>query len=97
MSSAATKKLYGPCATVFESGKTGTWRIVRPSVLTDTCILCGICEKYCPAGVITVAGKKEENPGLTIMMDYCKGCGICANVCPKQAMKMVPEREESNV
>lgn len=86
----SNKHLYGPCATTFASGKTGAWRIVKPEVNKEKCILCGICEQYCPTNVITVV-KKE---GLTIDMDYCKGCGICANVCPKDAMNMVAEREE---
>ena len=89
--------LYGPCATEFESGKTGAWRIERPEVQPATCILCGICEKYCPTNAITVLKGKGDDAGLTIMMDYCKGCGICSNVCPKQAMLMVAEREEFHV
>lgn len=96
MSSKATKRYYGPCALVFDSGKTGAWRVVRPLVNTADCILCGICEKYCPTGAITVVKGKEPGAGLTVALDYCKGCGICGNVCPKHAMLMVPEREENN-
>ena len=93
MNSKATKRLYGPCALVFASGKTGAWRVVRPSVDTGTCILCGTCEKYCPTNAITVVKPKEKDPGFSIALDFCKGCGICANVCPKAALAMVPERE----
>jgi 2-oxoacid:acceptor oxidoreductase delta subunit (pyruvate/2-ketoisovalerate family) len=86
------KTLYGPCALVFCSTQTGTWRVVRPAVDGETCILCGVCEKHCPTGVITT-GKKEESGTVQIDMTYCKGCGICANVCPKHSIDMIDERE----
>lgn len=83
-------KLQGPCAYVFDSGNTGSWRIERPSVDFDACIACGTCAMYCPANVITVDKTKKER--VEIMWDYCKGCGICANECPKQCIAMVDER-----
>lgn len=85
-------RYYGPCATVFTSGKTGAWRVVRPELDAETCIRCGICEKYCPTGAITVT-RTGDAAGLSIEMDYCKGCGICANVCDRNALRMEPERE----
>ena len=96
MNSKATKTYLGPCSLLFESAKTGAWRIVRPVPDTELCILCGICEKYCPVDAITVHGRKEPKPGLEFALDFCKGCGICANVCPKNAMKMISEREAQN-
>lgn len=87
------KRYYGPCATVFESGKTGAWRVVRPEFDKAKCILCGICEKHCPTDAITVVKKNQPDPGISLLLDFCKGCGICGNVCPKQAVDMVPERE----
>jgi len=96
MNSGTTKKrqyLLGPCALVFTSGKTGAWRVVRPRVDKELCILCGICEKYCPTNIIDVIKKKQPNEGVHFDFDYCKGCGICANECPKQAISMIPERE----
>jgi pyruvate ferredoxin oxidoreductase delta subunit len=85
------KTIQGPCALVFCSSQTGTWRVVRPVVNRETCVLCGICAKHCPTDVIT-NGKKGENGVVEIDFKYCKGCGICANVCPQQSIEMIDER-----
>jgi pyruvate ferredoxin oxidoreductase delta subunit len=98
LNSETTKKIYGPCALVFCSTETGTWRILRPQIDDETCVCCGICEKHCPTGVVTVqkdASSKKSKPtgSVDIDMTYCKGCGICANVCPKDSIVMIDERE----
>ena len=94
MNSSTTKRRYllGPCALNFDSSKTGAWRIVRPKVDVEKCILCGICEKHCPPNIIEVVKKNQPNAGIYFDFDYCKGCGICADVCPKDAVNMVPEK-----
>lgn len=85
------KILYGPVATIFDSTKTGTWRVVRPVVEPARCTSCGTCQKYCPTDVIEVYGK-ERGGGVGFDYDYCKGCGICAEICPKKCIEMVPEK-----
>ena len=92
------KRIYGPCALIFCSTKTGTWRVRRPRIDDEECVFCGTCEKYCPTGVVTIqkqtsSGKKNPAGTIDIDMNYCKGCGICANVCPKDAIAMIDERE----
>lgn len=87
--------LMGPVATVFAAGKTGSWRLERPVVSLDACILCGTCARYCPTEVITL--HKESEQKLLIDLDYCKGCGICANECPKQCIAMEEEGAFHNV
>ena len=91
MNTPAKRKVYGPCATVLVAAKTGSWRLERPKVDKDVCVLCGICAGYCPTACITV--NKSEG-SLSFDWDYCKGCGICANECPKKALKMIPEGSE---
>ena len=86
------KTVLGPCALVFCSAKTGSWRVVRPVVDMAQCVLCGICEKHCPTDVMTT-GKKEMKKGVTIELAYCKGCGICADICPRNAIAMIDERQ----
>ena len=94
-----SQKVYlGPCALIFASSETGTWRVVRPSINTEVCIYCGICAKYCPTDVMTVTKDKSSDTeksigSVGIDFRYCKGCGICANVCPKGAISMIDERE----
>lgn len=92
--SGASKKRYlGPVATIFTSTNTGAWRIVRPVVDQSQCVLCGICQKYCPTDVIEIR-KDGEPRGVIFDFNYCKGCGICANICPKKCISMSAERSE---
>ena len=79
----------GPCANVFASSNTGSWRLERPKVDYSACIRCGICQRSCPADVVTV--HKEGTETVTFDWDYCKGCGICANECPCGAIDMTRE------
>lgn len=51
------------------------------------CILCGICQKRCPAGAITV-----DKPARTWSINRfrCVQCGSCVRECPKQCLTMEP-------
>ncbi len=69
--------------------KTEGWRTFRPVVDSSKCIKCGICEKFCPEGIIDIDPEK----GAQVDYDYCKGCGICANECPVKAIKMELEKK----
>ena len=63
------------------------WRVKRPVIEKEDCVVCGLCISFCPEAAI---GRGEDNKP---MIDYrfCKGCGICANECPKQAIEMIEE------
>lgn len=51
------------------------------------CILCGICEKRCPTGALTV----EKNEGTwTIDRFRCVQCGSCVRECPEHCLSMDP-------
>lgn len=45
------------------------------------CIGCGICQKNCPSGAITVT-----DFNATIDQENCTHCGICAEKCPKKCI-----------
>lgn len=51
------------------------------------CILCGICQKCCPAGAIVVE-KKERT--WSIDPFRCVQCGSCVRQCPKDCLTMEP-------
>ncbi len=61
----------------------------RGRVINDVsqCILCGMCERSCPSGAITVdrkTGTWKINPFA------CIQCGACVDACPKKCLAMDP-------
>ena len=65
---------------------TGGWRYTRPVVDQANCNGCGLCDKLCPDGCLTIEAKQA-----IVDYEYCKGCGICAEVCARDAIRMVDE------
>ncbi len=51
------------------------------------CILCGICEKRCPADALKVV-KAERS--WTINRFQCVQCGSCVRECPEHCLTMEP-------
>lgn len=51
----------------------------------DTCVLCGLCSRKCPSGVITV-NRMEKT--WKISPFGCIQCGCCVEVCPKKCLTM---------
>ncbi|MCR5582373.1 MAG: 4Fe-4S dicluster domain-containing protein [Eggerthellaceae bacterium] len=51
------------------------------------CILCGICQKACPAHSITV----DKKAGTWAIDHFgCVQCGSCVRACPKSCLTMLP-------
>jgi ferredoxin len=46
-----------------------------------TCDGCGLCEKICPAGNITLADRRPE------WRRHCEHCMACINWCPREAIQ----------
>ena len=66
----------------------------RISMDPETCILCSICARRCPADAITVdrnTGKWELNTLRCII------CGECATACPKKCITMTNERRHGTI
>lgn len=49
--------------------------------VTDTCISCGLCEKVCPTGTITLP------EGKPVWTDTCVQCVACIHRCPVRAIE----------
>ncbi len=62
---------------------------VRGRVVNDVsqCILCGMCERSCPAGALTVDRKTGQ---WKIDPFACVQCGACVEACPKKCLHMDP-------
>jgi pyruvate ferredoxin oxidoreductase delta subunit len=68
-------------------GKTGTWRVFKPTLDKNKCVKCLRCWIFCPEATII----RNNDDTVDIDYEYCKGCGICANVCKVKAITI--ERE----
>lgn len=75
------------CPVTGAMGKTGTWRVFRPTIDLEKCIKCWRCWIYCPDAAIS----RNSNP--LIDYEYCKGCGICATECPVDAITIEREKK----
>lgn len=60
------------------------WLALKPKILPDVCVGCGICAGVCPAHVIEMSGKAK------IHKKACIRCFCCMEFCPKKAV--VPYR-----
>lgn len=52
----------------------------------DTCILCGLCSKKCPADAIAVDRAART---WSIQRFGCIQCGYCVESCPKKSLTML--------
>ncbi len=71
---------------VGSAGKTGEWRVFKPVVNHELCVLCLECYDYCPENVVSVVNGK-----VVIDYEYCKGCLVCANLCKMGAIEVTRE------
>ena len=71
-------------------GKTGSWRVYKPTIDKEKCVKCLRCWVFCPEGTI----KRNNDDSVEINYDYCKGCGVCANECKVKAIIMAREGEK---
>ena len=56
--------------------------------VTDDCMGCGVCERMCPNGAITLTQTEDRSRAVINDCD-CARCGICVDACPFQAIEEV--------
>lgn len=64
---------------------TGKWKSIQPYIDPKICVKCGICQNFCPEGIMDEVGKVP-----IVDYDYCKGCSMCQIECPVKAITMQP-------
>lgn len=61
------------------------------------CIVCMMCQRACPSGCISVAGRKEEGQKKKVLTRYnldfttCSLCGLCVESCNFNALEFSDE------
>lgn len=64
--------------------ETGEWASLKPVIIEDACKKCGICQNFCPEGIMGKVGEIPE-----VAYKFCKGCSVCFTECPFKAIEMV--------
>jgi ech hydrogenase subunit F len=59
----------------------------------DTCILCSLCARKCPADAITV---DRKNGKWQLDAFRCIICGECVTACPKKSISMTNDRRHAS-
>ncbi len=63
----------------------------------NKCIVCGMCQRNCPSGCITLSGEKPEGGKKKVLTCYqlnfttCSLCGSCVEGCPTNALDFSKE------
>lgn len=63
----------------------------------SNCIVCGMCQRACPSGCITLAGEKPEGSKKKVLTSYnldfttCSLCGSCVESCSFNALQFSNE------
>lgn len=61
-------------------------------LVDENCRACGVCQRACPTGCITVEGEKVEGQKGRVLkaflLDFtrCSHCGLCVEACPQGAI-----------
>ncbi|MFH1874550.1 MAG: DUF362 domain-containing protein [Pseudomonadota bacterium] len=58
---------------------------IKPKIIKDVCVHCGLCVKSCPVQAIT---QKDENSVPKISNKKCIECYCCHEICPSKAIDL---------
>ena len=71
----------------------GHIELVKNEEGQSNCAVCGMCQRACPSGCITVAGEKVEGSKKKVLSKYildftkCSLCGTCIESCNFDAIQ----------
>ncbi|MDR1242823.1 MAG: NADH-quinone oxidoreductase subunit I [Deltaproteobacteria bacterium] len=71
--------------------------VYDPATCSHKCIVCGMCQKTCPSGCISLEGEKLEGAKKKTLSVYqlnfttCSLCGLCVEACPTGALTFSKE------
>jgi NADH-quinone oxidoreductase subunit I len=64
---------------------------------TSNCVVCGMCQRACPSGCISLTGEKPEGSKKKVLTSYtldfttCSLCGSCVESCNFDALQFSNE------
>ena len=61
--------------------ESGPLRVGPPRVSAEKCTGCGLCERVCPRGAVSVVNGKAA-----VDESQCTACGLCVSTCPVRAL-----------
>lgn len=73
-----------------KGGKMAMHMGIKPKIRNWLCKRCGICQKRCQAGAITLGREKGEVSRID--HEKCLGCGACFSACPHHAVSILSLR-----
>ncbi len=99
------KEFFSPAVTVeypYETLKMperfrGHIQLIADEEGNPNCIVCMMCQRACPSGCISLAGKKEEGQKKKVLTKYildfttCSLCGSCVESCNFNALEFSKE------
>jgi len=63
---------------------------VMPSINTEICTMCGLCEELCQFNAIKRVSSFKQGTVLEIDEITCEGCNVCTQFCPQKAITTSP-------
>ena len=90
--------LKGPSTEAFPFGDTTTPKKFRGRIAFDpnSCALCRVCARVCPAGAIQFE-KRPTGLEFNLWHNSCVFCGLCAHYCESEGLRNTDDWHLSHV